>query len=65
MASYDGSETCCASWGSSGEPPPAELAASDPAAFLERLTVASQSAELTRSGGLGDFWWVVSPAVGA
>jgi SAM-dependent MidA family methyltransferase len=51
--------------GVSGQPPPAELATSDPAAFLERLTVASQSAELTRAGGLGDFWWVVSPAVGA
>jgi SAM-dependent MidA family methyltransferase len=45
--------------------PPAELATRDPAAFLEQLADASQSAELTRAGGLGDFWWVVSSAVGS
>lgn len=50
--------------GVSGDQPSADLASTDPAAFLERLAAASQSAELTRAGGLGDFWWVVSPAVG-
>jgi SAM-dependent MidA family methyltransferase len=51
--------------GVDGQRPPAGLADRDPAAFLERLASASQSAELTRAGGLGDFWWVVSRAVGA
>jgi SAM-dependent MidA family methyltransferase len=49
--------------GVTGKQPPADLAATDPAAFLERLAAASHSAELTRVGGLGDFWWVVSRVV--
>jgi SAM-dependent MidA family methyltransferase len=50
--------------GVDGRTPPADLARTEPAAFLERLETASRSAELTRAGGLGDFWWVVSHAVG-
>jgi hypothetical protein len=51
--------------GVTGRHPPLRMAASDPADFLARLATASQSAELTRAGGLGDFWWVVSGPVGA
>ena len=51
--------------GVDGRPPSADLAASAPETYLHRLSAASQRAELTRAGGLGDFWWVVSRPAGA
>jgi hypothetical protein len=47
--------------GVSGEQPSPDLATHDPEAFLHALAAASEGAELTEPGGLGDFWWVVSP----
>ncbi|MGH1563833.1 SAM-dependent methyltransferase [Mumia sp. DW29H23] len=46
--------------GVDGTRPPLALASSDPRAYLAALAAASEAAELTASGGLGDFWWVVS-----
>jgi SAM-dependent MidA family methyltransferase len=46
--------------GVSGERPSPDLATHDPEAFLHALAEASEGAELTEPGGLGDFWWVVS-----
>jgi SAM-dependent MidA family methyltransferase len=39
--------------------PPAEQARSDPGGYVAALSRASEAAELTQTGGLGDFWWVV------
>ena len=46
--------------GVSGDRPGLDLATSDPAAYLRALADATEAAELTAPGGLGDFWWVVS-----
>ena len=46
--------------GVDGTRPPLALASSDPQAYLRALVAASEAAELTASGGLGDFWWVIT-----
>ncbi|KAA1418051.1 hypothetical protein FE697_000180 [Mumia zhuanghuii] len=46
--------------GIDGARPPLALASSAPRAYLAALAAASEAAELTAAGGLGDFWWVVS-----
>jgi SAM-dependent MidA family methyltransferase len=38
--------------------PALSLATEEPAAYLRRLSSAGEAAELTATGGLGDFWWV-------
>ncbi|USQ79593.1 SAM-dependent methyltransferase [Ornithinimicrobium faecis] len=40
--------------------PPHELSGSQPTAYLEALSRANALATLTRSGGLGDFWWATT-----
>ncbi|MEU0222993.1 SAM-dependent methyltransferase [Streptomyces sp. NPDC006284] len=47
-----------------GARPPLALASTDPAAYVRALARASQAAELTAPGGLGDFMWLLQP-VGA
>jgi SAM-dependent MidA family methyltransferase len=44
--------------GIDGARPPLELASEDPARYVRELAKASQAAELTDPGGLGDHWWV-------
>jgi SAM-dependent MidA family methyltransferase len=39
--------------------PPLDLAHSDPAAYLRALARSGEVGELTATGGLGDFWWIV------
>jgi SAM-dependent MidA family methyltransferase len=46
--------------GVTGERPDLALATADPAAYLGRLATATEAAELTATGGLGDFSWVVT-----
>jgi SAM-dependent MidA family methyltransferase len=48
------------SLGVSGRRPELALATSDPAGYVRALATATEAAELTAPGGLGDFWWVVS-----
>jgi SAM-dependent MidA family methyltransferase len=43
-----------------GAPPELGLARDDPSAYLERLSSATEAAELTAEEGLGGFWWVVT-----
>ncbi|MFG3075673.1 SAM-dependent methyltransferase [Streptomyces sp. NPDC048225] len=50
--------------GVTGARPPLALASTDPAAYVRGLASASQAAELTAPGGLGDFAWLLQP-VGA
>ncbi|MFE1590268.1 SAM-dependent methyltransferase [Streptomyces sp. NPDC058737] len=50
--------------GVTGARPPLALASTDPAAYVRALASASQAAELTAPGGLGDFLWLLQP-VGA
>ena len=45
--------------GVDGARPTIELATTDPSDYVRRLALASQAAELTASGGLGDFAWIV------
>ncbi len=45
--------------GVQGAPPPRQLAADDPAAYLRALSHASAAASLTARGGFGDFWWAI------
>jgi SAM-dependent MidA family methyltransferase len=45
--------------GINGFPPDPALARADPAAYLTALEAASEAAELTARGGLGDFGWLV------
>lgn len=45
--------------GLSGRRPVADLASADPAGYLCALARATQAAELTAVGGLGDFYWLV------
>lgn len=47
--------------GVSGGRPPLALASSDPAGYVRALASAGQAAELTASGGLGDFGWLLCP----
>jgi SAM-dependent MidA family methyltransferase len=47
--------------GVSGRRPPLEAATDDPAAYLRELSSATEATELTAEGGLGDFWWVLTP----
>ncbi|MFG2681848.1 SAM-dependent methyltransferase [Streptomyces sp. NPDC048392] len=47
--------------GVTGARPPLALAATDPAAYVRALASASQAAELTAPGGLGDFGWLLQP----
>jgi SAM-dependent MidA family methyltransferase len=46
--------------GVSGARPDLAQAADDPAGYLDGLGRATQAAELTAAGGLGDLWWLVS-----
>jgi SAM-dependent MidA family methyltransferase len=46
--------------GVSGERPDLGLATRDPAAYVRALAGATEAAELTAEGGLGDFFWVVT-----
>ncbi|WP_031050225.1 SAM-dependent methyltransferase [Streptomyces sp. NRRL F-5650] len=50
--------------GVTGARPPLALASTDPAAYVRALADASEAAELTAPGGLGDFVWLLQP-VGA
>ncbi|MFG3152156.1 SAM-dependent methyltransferase [Streptomyces sp. NPDC048219] len=45
-----------------GARPPLALASADPAAYVRALASASEAAELTASGGLGDFVWLLQSA---
>ncbi|MET9773349.1 SAM-dependent methyltransferase [Streptomyces sp. NPDC006367] len=47
--------------GVTGARPPLALASTDPAAYVRALAGASEAAELTASGGLGDFVWLLQP----
>ncbi|MFD5650198.1 SAM-dependent methyltransferase [Streptomyces sp. NPDC127039] len=47
--------------GVTGARPPLALASTDPAAYVRALASASQAAELTARGGLGDFRWLLQP----
>ncbi|WP_329275381.1 SAM-dependent methyltransferase [Streptomyces sp. NBC_01451] len=47
--------------GVSGGRPPLSLASTDPAAYVRALAGAGEAAELTATGGLGDFGWLVEP----
>lgn len=49
-----------AALGVSGRRPDLALAGSDPAAYVAALSTATEAAELTARGGLGDFHWVVT-----
>ncbi|WP_156727420.1 SAM-dependent methyltransferase [Streptomyces apocyni] len=44
-----------------GSRPPLALASSNPVGYLRRLSGAGEAAELTATGGLGDFGWLVQP----
>jgi hypothetical protein len=46
--------------GVSGARPDLGLATSDPAGYVAALSSATEAAELTAEGGLGDFLWVVT-----
>ncbi len=52
------------SLGVSGARPDLALARSDPAGYVRALARATEAAELTAAGGLGDFSWVVSATGG-
>ncbi|MFE9443748.1 SAM-dependent methyltransferase [Streptomyces sp. NPDC006602] len=45
----------------SGARPPLALASTQPAAYVRALASAGEAAELTASGGLGDFGWLLQP----
>lgn len=47
--------------GVTGARPPLTLASTDPAAYVRALASAGEAAELTATGGLGDFDWLVQP----
>ncbi|MFC7308311.1 SAM-dependent methyltransferase [Streptomyces monticola] len=50
-----------AALGVSGGRPPLSLASTDPTAYVRALATAGEAAELTASGGLGDFGWLLQP----
>ena len=60
QASYVASGTCCTSSASPAARPDLGLATSDPTAYVRALAEATEAAELTAVGGLGDFCWVVT-----
>jgi hypothetical protein len=45
-----------------GTRPDPDTAVDDPAGYLRGLASATEAAELTAPGGLGDFWWLVGTA---
>jgi hypothetical protein len=47
--------------GVSGARPALTLATTDPAAYVRALAGAGEAAELTATGGLGDFGWLLQP----
>ncbi|MET9964940.1 SAM-dependent methyltransferase [Streptomyces sp. NPDC006356] len=47
--------------GITGVRPPLELASTRPAEYVRALATAGEAAELTATGGLGDFGWLVQP----
>ncbi|MFE0252170.1 SAM-dependent methyltransferase [Streptomyces sp. NPDC059010] len=47
--------------GITGARPPLELASTRPAEYVRALATAGEAAELTASGGLGDFGWLMQP----
>ncbi|MDX3760740.1 SAM-dependent methyltransferase [Streptomyces sp. AK02-04a] len=47
--------------GVSGARPALSLAATDPSAYVRALAGAGEAAELTATGGLGDFGWLLQP----
>lgn len=47
--------------GISGTRPPLDDATTDPAGYLHALSGASEAAELTAAGALGDFHWIITP----
>jgi SAM-dependent MidA family methyltransferase len=47
--------------GIDGARPPLSLATTDPAGYVRALSRASQAAELTAEGGMGDHLWVLEP----
>ncbi|MFB8129709.1 SAM-dependent methyltransferase [Streptomyces mirabilis] len=47
--------------GVSGARPALSLAATDPTAYVRALAGAGEAAELTATGGLGDFGWLLQP----
>ncbi|MDF3145539.1 MULTISPECIES: SAM-dependent methyltransferase [unclassified Streptomyces] len=47
--------------GITGARPPLELASTRPADYVRALASAGEAAELTATGGLGDFGWLVQP----
>ncbi|MDX3749735.1 SAM-dependent methyltransferase [Streptomyces sp. AK08-02] len=47
--------------GVAGGRPALSLASTDPAAYVRALAGAGEAAELTATGGLGDFGWLVEP----
>ena len=51
-----------AALGISAALPPLSMATDDPAAYLKALSRATDAADLSAAGGLGDFYWVVSGA---
>ena len=46
--------------GLDGARPPLALAQSDPSAYVRALAAAGEAGELIATGGLGDFWWIVT-----
>ncbi|MGZ4503948.1 MAG: SAM-dependent methyltransferase [Nocardioidaceae bacterium] len=50
--------------GVDGSRPDLDLATADPAGYLRALSTATEAAELTAEGGLGDFFWVVTATDG-
>jgi SAM-dependent MidA family methyltransferase len=43
-----------------GSRPDLALATGDPTGYVRGLATATEAAELTAAGGLGDFWWVIT-----
>lgn len=50
--------------GLSGARPPIELAHANPRAYLQALGRSGELGELVATGGLGDFWWIVTDTLG-
>ncbi len=50
--------------GLNGRRPEIELAHSDPAAYLAALARSGEVGELLATGGLGDFWWIITDTTG-
>ncbi|MCW2790145.1 MAG: hypothetical protein JWP56_2448 [Aeromicrobium sp.] len=50
--------------GVDGRRPPLDLAHRDPTAYVRALGRAGEAGELLATGGLGDFWWIVTDTLG-